>query len=688
MATVVIKVAGTDYTADVVFATARFASAVNGTVGDCKFRVRDDDRTITFVLGSTIELLVDGSPVWTGFLVKAERVYAFPAENVDDAGLTRWIDITGADLNTLFNKRIVRKTSDPAVVLGTLFPAYTDDSTAIADLVANFLDLSGDSIDTTTKVETVGQINADQKARAWSGSYTWGQAMASIAMLPAAVYFIDPARYLVYTDVNTASAAFGLSDQPDGVTSVGYREMKVLVDGSSLANDVLAWGMGYGSQTPVFKRDTDATSLATHGRWQAGVVRNGIYKQATIDRVADSIINGSPSSQRGAKDDRTAVTLVTYVPGFLPAQKVDFTSNVLGFSDVIPIRRMVVTFDNPTTPKYELSLSHAIDAPWGFFDQYLLHFRLPPPILPHLPGCTAVFDDPFDRTVVGSWGNSPLPLISTWVPTFNSGGPTDIAYSVNGTQGLIEYLTGVSLIVRNNIDISAAPWVDAQWTLSWQVTFTGTSVVSQVAVLGFGGSWLAGIDFALLSAGPFITLRLTYLGHTIATSVPFGGWSSATYNYKVMLDFANGVLLGRYWLASDAEPDTWQMTVNLSSWSFGTLTPSLLPTDQITVLNQDGDAGATVAFDFIRLDCTGLSASMFSSGTGGQACEDGIRTSATHYAIVGTFVPDSTQVWHNGLLQRRGADYTENVDGVSIDFTSAVGIDDPVRICYRMAVLG
>ena len=31
---------------------------------------------------------------------------------------------------------------------------------------------------------------------------------------------------------------------------------------------------------------------------------------------------------------------------------------------------MEVTFESPTAPRYELLLSHEIDAPWGFIDQF------------------------------------------------------------------------------------------------------------------------------------------------------------------------------------------------------------------------------------------------------------------------------------------------------------------------------
>lgn len=590
MAVVQIKVGGVDLTSKIVFGKSRFVSAVNGAVGEADILVDDEDRSITPVTGAALELIVDDEPVWTGYVVSYDRTYVFPALNVTDFGLARFFRLRGVDLNILFLRRYVFNQSTPENPLGTLFPPGTADTTAIEDLIANFLDLSGDGLDTSTFVENVGDINVDQDARAWAGGDTWQRAMSSIASLPAAVYFLAPTRDLVYTDANTQTADKALTDQPgstqaatdgfgtdstdgwfgwtydfgtasfasvsggeahgvipypagaigqyrdlldvsgsihwsiltrfrinaetayvdpsyglfignfgidievfgdldtdelivnyaayttdegnfsddfpwdadyrfaeflvvDGVAEVrvwkdgdprpstpditaiaatpvapsappylnsiysqlimgstgggsgngifdidyitvtrydaevagaGYREMTIINDGTGLANDVLAWGVGYGSDEPVFVRDDDATSLAEHGRWQAGITRPGVYKQATIDRIASSIVDGSPESQRGAKDNKVAVEVVTFESGFLPAQKVDFTSTVFGFNDIIPIRRMTVTFEAPDTPKYTLILSHDIDAPFGFFDPFLLKF--PRLILPQLDG--------------------------------------------------------------------------------------------------------------------------------------------------------------------------------------------------------------------------------------------------------------------------------------------------------------
>ena len=377
MPTVTITIGGTDETDDILFGRTRFVSQVNGVAGEAELWVRDDNRTKTFTPGQELLLEVDGSAVWRGFIAQPVRTYIAPALNVTEFGLSRFIQILGMDINILLTKRIVFNQSNGANIMAPLLPAHTADTTAITQLFAGWLDLTGDGLDTTTLVENVGDTTWTQEARAWEGSDTWAQAMQSIAALPGAIYYIDPDKNFVYTDVDTPNAAFGLSDQPNHTTTKGYREMRVTQDGTGMANDVLAWGLGYGPQ--VFTRDQDATSQSVHGRWQIGRTFFGVFEQTTIERNADSILNGSPQNKRGSKDDRVSVECVTYEPGLRAAQKVDFTSNVFGFNDVIPVRKLEITFDAPDTPKYTVTLSHDIDAPISLVDPFGIG-------LPHLPG--------------------------------------------------------------------------------------------------------------------------------------------------------------------------------------------------------------------------------------------------------------------------------------------------------------
>ena len=547
MAAVVVSVAGVDVTDDVVFSTAQFKSLVNGKPGEAKMRVRDLASTYSFTQGADWLLTVDGDAVWRGFVQTISRVYIYNAGDTAESGLQRFWDLEGADLNILFPRRVVFKGSSPTTVEGTQFAAGTADTTAITDLLANWLDLSSDDLDTTTGVVGVGDLDPAQATRAWSGGWYWDDAMNSIAMLPAAIYYIrpetgSPKGTLVYCDVDVPDAPFGLSDVPNGTTTRRFREAEIILDGTSLANDVMGWGMGYGSQAPVFKRDEDATSQTTHGLWQTGRVVPGVYKQVTIDRITDSILNGSPQSKRGAKDDRPAVQLVTYEPGLLVGHKVPFTSNVWGWSDTLPVRQMQVTFETPTDPRYELILSHEIDAPWGFIDQFW-------PAIPRFPGfsggwfgdgwtlpagCDCGITDTFTRTVASGWGTSDAGL--PWSATGS-------LYSVDGSVGMIE-LTGASNF--------GAPTLSNLLTDDVTVTVTVTLDDGAPAANRYVGMLGAGIDGGYyqidLTTGGMLELYTDTGSDSVASAVDL----SQPFLFRMMVD--GTTFHGKVWQSGDVEP--------------------------------------------------------------------------------------------------------------------------------------
>ncbi len=513
--------------------------------------MRDEDRTKSFTVGEPILLTINGQNVWRGFVATVNRVYVFPALNVDDFGLARFIDITGTDINILLTKRIVFDQATPTRILAPLLSAHTPDVTAIDELLDDWLDLSGDGLNTTDFVENVGDTTWTQSGRAWEGSDTWSQAMQSIANIPAAIWYIDPDRNFVYTDVDTPNAPFALSDQPNGVTVRGYREMEVLQDGSGLANDVLAWGLGYGSQTPVFVRDEDATSQAAHGLWQLAQITFGVYKQATIDRIATSIIDGSPQSKRGAKDDKVSVQCVTYEPGLRVAQKVDFSSETFGFNDVLPVRKMEVDFPGPDTPKYTLTLSHEIDTPFNFFDNFMWNFQFPPfPGLPPfgfpMPGadgeCACGITDTFTRTETGQWGISDA--LIPWVTDITGAGQITVegtyARFFSTTSGdfnsaFLPYIRGTSFSVRFQINLKTLPGAS-----SW---FTSGTI---------GGS-----SYSIENFGTF-RLRLVASGASTATLNAPPISADAWYEVRWQQDSGTAQQI-KFWPVGDPEPGDWTL---------------------------------------------------------------------------------------------------------------------------------
>jgi hypothetical protein len=72
-------------------------------------------------------------------------------------------------------------------------------------------------------------------------------------------------------------------------------------------------------------------------------------------------------------------------------------------------------------------------------------------------------------------------------------------------------------------------------------------------------------------------------------------------------------------------------------------------------------------------------------GPNGFGCVTATRSSSTAYTVPNAFVANSTMVWRDGLLQRRGTDYTEDAGLASVTFSSSVASTSAIRICYFSA---
>src|SRR6185503_11111842 len=164
-------------------------------------------------------------------------------------------------------------------------------------------------------------------------------------------------------DVDTPTAEKSFSDHPAGGDEIGYREFTHVENGAGLVNDAMIWGAGQGSTRVAFARVRDQGSITAHGLWQFGEFTTQLYRQASVNKRADSLVNGSPQSKRGGKDDQVSWTATTYDQSFSVGEKVTIESEVWGISDVVPIRRMTVTFPTKDHPRFDLVLSHEIDDP-------------------------------------------------------------------------------------------------------------------------------------------------------------------------------------------------------------------------------------------------------------------------------------------------------------------------------------
>ena len=340
-------------------------SASQGQALMSTIAVRDLGLTPTaFKAGKRVVVdLGPGQPaLWSGYILVGSRRFFFDADN-PDRHQRQWV-LSLVDINYLFTKRFTLNKAAPAKVEGPTYKSETFDDDVVKLLCSDWLDLSFDDLDVTSGVERVASIYYGQATNPWSAGAAWRDAMDSISQLPASVYYIDPDRKLIYTDAGSESAPFALSDHPDS-SQRGYRLFTEWEDGTQLCNDAAAWGFGKGANHGVFQRVVDSSSVDDHGLWQDSSIVTGIYKQETIDKVADSMVNGSPSSRRGRGRAYQSIDLTTDADGLRVGQKVRVIEGDLDV--VLPIRRAKITFTSPTEARYALHLSEAIDK-WGFMD--------------------------------------------------------------------------------------------------------------------------------------------------------------------------------------------------------------------------------------------------------------------------------------------------------------------------------
>lgn len=472
-----IIVGGVDITDAVVFQDAKFTMLVNGAVGSCYLRVRDAEHTRNFTSGAEITVDIDGRRKFGGYILKPKRMLAFPADDTITDGpesVVRFHVLEGVDYNILFQKRVLYDHNSPADVGLREWPAGTRDDVIIRYVFDHYTDLGADGV-TYNGVQHVGFPNPDKAGVVGSGGLRFGDAMREINRLISGVFYIDPFKDLNYVDVDIPDAEFGLSDVPT-TGQVGYRDFDYTRNGSGLRNDALVWGAGLGSKDLTFGRVTDDPSIEEHGLWQYGEYTTALFRQTSVNLRAETVVYGTPQSKRGGKDDQESWTLTSFEPSFTAGQKVAIESEVHGFADVVPIRRMTLTFPTPTDIKQDLVLSHEIDEPWNMFEFLFPHigvpgFEFPPIKIIHLPPRVC---DP-DDFLLGSTGGSfacVIPEVPGAQPTGCNtsanpvGAGTDYVFLYEGATYYVQW----SLDYRNNVALHAYLAHNSGTPIGWEAS--------------------------------------------------------------------------------------------------------------------------------------------------------------------------------------------------------------------------
>lgn len=311
--TIVIRYNGTDITDMVLFATASFESQMAAIPGAFEFTVKDVTRTASFVTGKSITLDVDGQRLYGGYVTQVSEKFAFSVVDttvVADVTARQWV-LQGVDYNILFDKLVIRNTSDYLHALPT-FPSGSMGGALIRAHLSDYLD-EPSGFDLSSEVDDVVSPNPEAVGAWVEQGSTWRKQMEDFAQW-GAVYYLNAVKKLIFKDVEATEAHWAFSDTPNRLAipadysykpTIGFREAEFVEDGSLIVNDALIWGGSELTNGIVFARRQNATSISTHGRWQIAerhLGQTGYKLQSGVDRRANVIVNGNAASSDSPYD--------------------------------------------------------------------------------------------------------------------------------------------------------------------------------------------------------------------------------------------------------------------------------------------------------------------------------------------------------------------------------------------------
>lgn len=304
---------GQDITSNVMFADASFEAQMNAIPGTFSFRCKDPTQSLSFTTGREVKLIIDGTPTYSGYLTSVARGYAFPAQSVGVTPSTfknRIWQLQGVDYNVLFDKRVVRQTTNYLTQIPTLAVGAIDGD-IIRSLVATYLDAPS-----TLSTALVENVYTFITKYAWKQQGSkWRESMDELAAFSGALWYIDALQRLRYQAIDTTVKRWGFSDKPNNLTittspvtyqgtTIGMREIEGTEDGSFFVNDAFVWGGSQwaGAGGTVFSRSQDAAQIAAHNRWQMAETHfgeQGYGIQAGVNTRSDIIVNGPPGAVAG-----------------------------------------------------------------------------------------------------------------------------------------------------------------------------------------------------------------------------------------------------------------------------------------------------------------------------------------------------------------------------------------------------
>lgn len=388
--TITIRVAGDDISDDVVYAQTQFTISASAEPGTCSIYVRDPDSLHDFAEGSTMELLIDGTRYWYGYLFDVEMGYVFE----DFERQRRWM-LGGVDLNILLDKLILYNHAHPTrypdgggeykrvrvlldgrtVGYQVQVPRHTQAGPYIRAMLNDF-DITRVTPNIKKgKIEAVGEINPDGHFTPPGSGTTLRDFLIDTSRqvfrsrLGSTIFYIDPDAFLVFTEQDHDLAPFWVGDENpanviSGRTGENVRSLRIRRQISTIKNDVLVFASELdprpeSRQTRLkYAHEVNQTSIDNYGRFQYSEILSGSFLQSRVNARANKIINqeGTPAQ---------SVEFTTYRPGLYPGQIIWISSEAHNYLDNLPVRTMNMTFPLPDIVEYRVSCSVDTQDPWG-----------------------------------------------------------------------------------------------------------------------------------------------------------------------------------------------------------------------------------------------------------------------------------------------------------------------------------
>lgn len=355
MSTIALVIDGVDYTDEAVFNRCSFSSNFNAVPGSFDILIRDPERTLSFSTGVEMSLTIDGIVMFGGYVRQVSMVHFAPAadtSNLSEYELRAW-NLRGTDYNIIFDSRVWRDTSDYLSAID--LSAFTTDGAILREAVDNYADVSDFDSSGIEDIATISGGDVLQQGDKLRKEFE------NLSYFGGAVWYANGNKEFIYIPYETATKSWGFSDAPNGTTTIGFRQVEAVEDGSYIQNDVLIWGgsefAGSGGGT-VFAREEDATSQSTYGRWQYAETHFGErgYKiQAGVDARANVIVNGPPGAdiygqQKGLRYSQWQFTFTWFssdVPDddhVIAGEIMEIDMTTFSVNKLLPLRTLRISF--------------------------------------------------------------------------------------------------------------------------------------------------------------------------------------------------------------------------------------------------------------------------------------------------------------------------------------------------------